>query len=176
MINEEVEARLLADSERDEDTGCLRWRGSVSPKGYGRMTVDGRSVAVHRLAHRVWIGPIPQGLEIDHVAARGCRHRDCIEPAHLEAVTHAENLRRRVNVPQSKITHCPMGHPYDEANTSWIVTADGYDARRCRQCRRDRNSRLVECSECGQMISDRHMSRHRKRKHTVQQNSPEGEK
>jgi hypothetical protein len=79
--------RLLAKSERDEETGCLRWTGVHTPKGYGRIRVAGRDRFVHQVAHEVWIGPIPSGMEVDHVAAVGCAHRDCIEPRHLESVT-----------------------------------------------------------------------------------------
>jgi hypothetical protein len=90
-----LESRLLDRAVRDDESGCLRWPVSRNSKGYGHIKINNRTVGVHRVAYEVWIGPIPQGMEIDHVAANGCRHRDCIEPSHLEAVTHAENLARR---------------------------------------------------------------------------------
>lgn len=86
--------RLLARSERDQTTGCLRWTGALTHKGYGLMSVDNHVQQVHRIAYAVWVGPIPESLEIDHVHERGCRYRDCIEPTHLEPVTHGENVRR----------------------------------------------------------------------------------
>ena len=124
------EATLLARSVRDEVTGCLRWTGAHTPSGYGQLRIGKKVHSVHRIAHELWIGPIPDGYDIDHVRTAGCQHRDCIEPAHLEAVTHAENLRRRA----AAITHCPRGHAYTPGNTATSLTAVGGVRRRCRAC------------------------------------------
>ena len=68
--------------------------------GYGRIRIgsllDGsrRLVLVHRLAYELAVAPIPADHDIDHVRDRGCTRRDCCNPAHLEAVSHAENNRR----------------------------------------------------------------------------------
>lgn len=126
--------RLLERSERSSE-GCLRWTGAHTAKGYGQITVDGRHRPVHVLAHEAWIGPVPAGLEVDHVHARGCRHRDCIEPSHLEAVTHAENVRRTAEL----ITHCPQGHKYTPENIQWRPpNRPGQPRRRrCRRCSND---------------------------------------
>lgn len=94
MVAPEVlAARLLAKSVV-VDGGCRRWTGAHEHKGYGHISVGPRLRPVHVVAYEIWIGPIPDGHEIDHVYASGCRYRDCFEPAHLEAVTHAENIRR----------------------------------------------------------------------------------
>lgn len=82
------ERRLASRARREGD--CLRWTGSRTPAGYGQMSVAGRLVGVHRVAYELAVGPVPEGLEIDHL----CRVRDCINPDHLEVVTHAENVRR----------------------------------------------------------------------------------
>lgn len=76
------------------DGACRRWIGAHNPKGYGQLTEHGRVRPVHQLAYEAWVGPIPEGYEVDHVKALGCRWRDCINPMHLEAVTHRENVRR----------------------------------------------------------------------------------
>lgn len=90
-----VASLLSENSLRATDgTGCLLWTGRLTSHGYGIVRLPGRNTAVHRLAHEVWIGPIPPGLHIDHVYANGCRHKHCIEPAHLEPVTNEENIRR----------------------------------------------------------------------------------
>lgn len=95
-----VEHRLLLNHTVDPDSGCWRWTGtSARTLGYGRIKVDGRPQYVHRLAYELWVGPIPDGLVIDHVIARGCVHKDCIRPWHLEAVIIAENGRRRQRPP-----------------------------------------------------------------------------
>lgn len=150
-----AEAKLITRSARDEQTGCLRWQGAHAPKGYGQICVDGRRMAVHRAAYQLWVGPIPDGYEIDHVAERGCAHRDCIEPTHLEAVTHAENVRRQL----ARVTHCPKGHEYSDKNTLWHTNAKGYRLRKCRECKRRWSSRPVEC-ECGRTYTRQHRAEH----------------
>lgn len=110
----------------DTGSGCLRWQGPRDPEGYGR--IFGGSLA-HREAWERANGPIPEGLTIDHVAARGCRWRDCVLVAHLEPVTRAENIRRGRNIHREK-THCPQNHSYSEDNTIYR-----YGRRYCRACK-----------------------------------------
>lgn len=115
---------------RDEATGCLRWQGPHHSHGYGKIGVKGYA---HRIAYERSIGPIPPGLTVDHVWERGCRHLDCVEPTHLEAVTRAENSRRsRVIREALTRTHCVNGHLYTTANTH--ITRQGH--RKCRECDR----------------------------------------
>jgi HNH endonuclease len=125
---------LLARSVK-VDGGCRRWTGAHVPKGYGQIRFDGKTRGVHVVAHEIWIGPVPDGLEVDHVYANGCRYRDCIEPSHLEAVTHAENVRRRHMEPS---THCPNHHEYTPENTKQVIRAGTpQDERRCRECQKN---------------------------------------
>jgi len=74
--------------------GCLRWKGGKNGAGYGLFYVDGGKVAAHRFAYVLDGNEIPPEYHVDHVRSRGCRHRDCVNPAHLEAVTLEENLKR----------------------------------------------------------------------------------
>lgn len=132
-----VEEKLLLNSRIDGQ--CWRWTRSHNPKGYGKLRVDRKVRHVHRFAYEIWVGPIPTWLEIDH----RCRVRDCINPSHLEAVTHAENLRRGDTIPaiNSRKTHCLRGHEFTPANIMW-QTQNGRKGRHCRRCANDlRNAR-----------------------------------
>ena len=104
--------------------GCFEWQSAISGGGYGYFRLKGRSVVAHRLSYELFVGAIPEGLQIDHL----CRNTRCVRPDHLEPVTPRENVQRGARL----ITHCPHGHAYDEANTS---VRRG--ARECRQCKRD---------------------------------------
>jgi hypothetical protein len=80
----------------DPETGCWLWQRSIdSSTGYGKLRrKDGIYISAHRHYYEMTYGPIPKGFHVDHVRKRGCIHRHCCNPAHLEAVTPAENARR----------------------------------------------------------------------------------
>lgn len=114
---------------------CWVWTGCKNPdRPYGRFGVgDGsnRSVLAHRWSYEDEYGPIPEGLDIDHL----CRNVSCVRPSHLEAVTHLVNVRRGVSGDRQRAkTHCPQGHEYNEQNTYRF--GPGY--RSCRACHRER--------------------------------------
>lgn len=69
---------------------CWEWQGARDAFGYGRMTYQGRNQRVHRLVWIHLVGPVADGMELDHL----CRNKSCANPDHLEPVTHAENMRR----------------------------------------------------------------------------------
>ncbi len=127
----------------DPGTGCWLWTAFTNPKGYSRFLLHGKSELAHRVSYERHIGLIPEGLELDHL----CRVPGCVNPDHLEAVTHKENVRRgnSVKVKRAK-THCPKGHLYDAENT--YIDEKGH--RSCIICRRTRSrewySRVSNCS------------------------------
>jgi len=98
-----VAERLAARSVRVGD--CLRWTGAHNELGYGKIKHNGRKVGVHVAAYEVSTGPVPAGFDVDHVAELGCSWRDCIEPGHLEAISHGDNLRRSPLVGHREIPH-----------------------------------------------------------------------
>jgi hypothetical protein len=126
----------------DPVTGCLLWTGYRSQAGYGYLADQGTVVLVHRLIWQEAKGPIPDGMEIDHL----CFTRNCLNLQHLDLVTPSENKRRMLQRVVTARTHCPHGHPYDGDNLR--IEADGH--RRCETCRTEqaqaRNARRRRAS------------------------------
>lgn len=108
--------------------GCWQWTASLRD-GYGQVRFGARTVSAHRLVYELLVGPVGPGLELDHL----CRNRACVNPAHLEQVSHRENVRRGTGrAAQNALkSQCPQGHPYDEVQGG---------ARRCSICRIARQS------------------------------------
>lgn len=112
--------------------GCWEWTGRKTGEGYGLVS-RGRSrtaLLAHRVVYTMHRGPIPAGLLLDHL----CRNHSCVNPAHLEPVTHRENDLRGYGASglHARQTHCVNGHPFDENNT--YISPKGW--RRCRTCAR----------------------------------------
>lgn len=120
--------RLLAKTTPQGD--CWLWTGSLG-SGYGRIFVDGKTEPAHRITYEHFVGPVPDGLELDHL----CRNTRCVNPSHLEPVTHAENIRRgdlALGI-RSAATHCVNGHEFTPENTA-PRKRNGSVHRRCRKC------------------------------------------
>jgi hypothetical protein len=123
------------------DSGCIEWIASLNNNGYGTFAVGGnRSTVAHRWAYEHFVGPVPDGLDLDHL----CRNRRCVNPDHLEPVTTSTNLLRAVGMGQANAakTHCPAGHPYDGDNL--YIPPSRANNRMCRACRRDRKQKMKE--------------------------------
>ena len=114
--------------------GCWLWLDWLDKDGYGRFHDGVKTRIVHRFAYEVLVGPIPDGLTLDHI----CRVRHCVNPAHLQPVTCAENLRRGLapSTVNSQKGHCPKGHLLSGVNLMIQTDTRGYNRRRCRECRR----------------------------------------
>lgn len=118
---EPAHVRVLARCVEDGD--CWVWQGPVNRKGYGSvMCPDRRVRPIHRVTYMALVGPIPDGLTLDHT----CRNKRCVNPWHLEPVPSAVNTKRAQPYRKLK-THCPHNHPY-------IVTPSG--RKRCMECDR----------------------------------------
>jgi hypothetical protein len=125
----------------DTDGDCHRWTGSHDRNGYGSFKARGRLWGAHQFALVLAGIEVPPGMNIDHVRARGCQHKDCVRVDHLEVVTPGVNtLRGRGPTAVNKRkTHCKRAHEFTPENT-W-VSRQGY--RHCRTCAQEHQRRLV---------------------------------
>lgn len=124
---------------------CGGWRfPNDTRNGYGQVKYHGKNWLAHRLIYTLIRGPIPDGMQLDHVCHSSdptcpgndeCEHRRCVYPAHLEIITQEEHNRRH---PMATKTECKNGHDLtDPAN--WAKNPGGW--RDCRQCRNERHRR-----------------------------------
>ena len=144
-----VADRFWSMVDKGPAESCWQWTGSLLRDGYGSFWADDRTVSAHRFIYEFLVGPVPQGLDLDHTchneaAIRGecdggktCPHRACVNPAHLEPVTHNENTKRGLmvatNIARGRDrTRCKWDHLLDAANT---YVEPGGGRRRCRTCR-----------------------------------------
>lgn len=106
---------------------CIPWWGRMHTAGYGVLSLRGREVYAHRMVYEECFGLIPAGLQIDHL----CRNRACVNPAHLEPVTHLENQRRGAAAKRS----CKYGHDWSDPKNVYVRN----NGRRwCAACARER--------------------------------------
>jgi len=137
-----VEERFWAKVEKTE--GCWNWVAVRSDGGYGLFWSHSREkMQAHRFAYELLVGPIPNGLTIDHL----CRNRGCVRPSHLEPVTMRENTRRGVSIVARQMAQrtCVRGHPLEGDNI---------------RSRPDRPRTRV-CKECGRLSSQEWSMGHR---------------
>lgn len=133
-----VEERFWEKVDRGRPDACWPWLASFTIHGYGQFRIGGRETrpeGAHRVAYVLTVGPIPDGLVIDHL----CRNRACCNPTHLEAVTPSENTLRGDSPPaiNARKRHCPQGHALEGAN----LVQSKLPRRLCRRCHNDQQAR-----------------------------------
>jgi hypothetical protein len=114
-------------------TKCWEWQAARDRNGYGKLhrVINGHlEHYTHRIAYRLLVGEIPDHLEVDHI----CENPACCNPDHLRLLTHKENQARMA----LRRTHCPNGHPFDEANTALVSHGGRTPVRICKACRYER--------------------------------------
>lgn len=138
--NVPVEQRFALRYEIAEN-GCWNWTGAIH-LGYGEIRWKGRLFRAHQIAYLLFKGDVPEGLEIDHL----CENRRCVNPDHLEAVTHQVNIARgRLKTRQS---HCNSGHPLSGENLGWHRTQGTRFCIACSRANAHRQYRKKREKEC----------------------------
>ena len=135
--------KRVTDKIKADASGCWLWTGALDGCGYSKIGIAGKTKSMHPLMYELFKGPIPKGLEIDHL----CRVRNCVNPDHLEAVTHKENMRRgdlsKNGDNERRKTHCKHGHEFTDTNT--FISKQ--NKRVCRACGR-RYDKLRWAARC----------------------------
>ena len=139
IVTNSFEAKILRTAT------CWLWTGAVQSRGYGSVGIGGKTYLAHRVAYERFVGPIPEGLTINHL----CGVKRCVNPAHLECVTLADNNAHAratglmgpstLSLANAAKTHCPSGHPYAGDN----LYTDPKGQRFCRTCKRQASRKVA---------------------------------
>ncbi len=118
---------------------CWNWTGYIRKNGYGQLRVRGDKLPwlAHRYVYSQLVGPLVEGHDLDHL----CRNKACVNPKHLEQVTHRENCLRGDSFAavQARKTHCMRGHEFTPENT-WRQPSKQGKGRACKICQKEHNT------------------------------------
>ena len=119
-----------------EIDSCWTWTSAHNGFGYGQISINDKTYLSHRISYQLYKGSIPDGLELDHL----CSNNMCVNPDHLEPVTHTENMRRSA-INKKPTTHCKQGHEYTKENT---YNSPNTVSKTCIICRKESSKKLRE--------------------------------
>jgi HNH endonuclease len=133
---ERLSSKIAADRH-----GCWIWTGKKDKLGYGKIRRGGTNnyeFLAHRAVYELAVGPVPGGMDLDHL----CRNPSCVNPSHLEAVSHRENIRRGARciaksdatTTDPRVKTCRRGHPVTPESSVIVPTGHGRTGRHCRVC------------------------------------------
>jgi hypothetical protein len=133
-MGKRTDPRTRFEAKVDRSGTCHRWTGTVLDTGYGQFWLDGKHRRAHIVALELDGVTVPPGMTVDHVAARGCRYKDCVRIDHLEIVSQRENNLRSTGMGgvNARKQECAHGHAFDEQNTRLVARGE----RICRICAR----------------------------------------
>lgn len=143
LVDAGLRLRFLALVKEDPTTGCHLWTGALDRDGYGRFNLSNpkRQRHAHRVAYALFVGPVPDGADVEHAChtrdescdGTDCVHRRCVRPDHLEALGHRANVLRgrSFSAREARQTTCYRGHELSGDN---LYSNAG--RRYCRACRR----------------------------------------
>lgn len=126
--NSALRQRFMANVEGSSKNACWYWAGAKNKSGYGVFGIQSKAWLAHRVSYFIFRGEPPQDKHVDHT----CVNRWCVNPFHLQVVTHAENASLAKRRRDAVITHCPNGHELTEDNLVKHMFKSG--TRKCRIC------------------------------------------
>lgn len=133
-LTEEQIERFLNKFTQTDDSSCWDWKGTDNGKGYGDFNCNNKSYRAHRVSYEFFNKTIiPHRMVVDHL----CRNRKCVNPKHLEVVSHYENTMRGIGhaAKNARKDSCKHGHAYNSRNTHIRRSKNGRVWRVCKECK-----------------------------------------